>query len=236
MGPVFVVEDDLEIASLMRYHLERASYAVQCYTTTAAAYARAQASTPSLFILDVMLPGESGFEFCRRLRRQAPFANVPVIFVTAKTSEQDRVLGLDLGADDYIAKPFSPREFVARVNAVMRRSADSIRSVLHFGAVEIDFDAMILRVAGREQETTTMEFRILATLARSPERVFSRENLLRLCGANDDASNTRSIDVYISRLREKLDRTRECPSCLRTVRGIGYMFVPPRDTGKQLIS
>ncbi len=229
MGPVFVVEDDLEIAALMRYHLEQASYTVQCYTTTTSAFTRAKEITPSLFILDVMLPGESGFDFCRRLRRESRFANVAVIFVTAKASEADRVLGLDMGADDYITKPFSPREFMARVNAVMRRSAEPLRSVLKFGNVEIDFDAMTLRVNGKEQETTAMEFRVLATLARSPERVFSRDHLLRLCGTNDEGSNPRSIDVYISRLREKIDVEPGASSCLRTVRGVGYMFAIPRD-------
>jgi two-component system phosphate regulon response regulator PhoB len=236
MGPVFVVEDDLEIAGLMRYHLEHASYAVQCYTTTASAFTRAKEVTPSLFILDVMLPGENGFDFCRRLRREPRFANTAVIFVTAKAAEADRVLGLDLGADDYITKPFSPREFMARVNAVMRRSAEPMRSALKFGDIEIDFDAMMLRVNGVEQETTAMEFRILATLARSPERVFSREHLLRLCGTNnEDVSSPRSIDVYISRLREKLDTQPDRPSCLRTVRGVGYMFVVQRERSERLI-
>jgi DNA-binding response OmpR family regulator len=233
MGTVFVVEDDSEIAGLMRHHLEHASYEVQCFTTTSAAFLRAQEMPPSLFILDIMLPGESGLEFCRRLRRDPRLANAAVIFVTAKASETDRVLGLDLGADDYITKPFSPREFVARVNAVMRRSTEPVRSRLKFGNVEIDFDAMMLRVNGVEQETTAMEFRVLATLARSPERVFSREHLLRLCGTNsEEASSTRSIDVYISRLREKLDICQ--PSCLRTVRGVGYMFVIPRELEQRL--
>ena len=233
MEPVFVVEDDLEIANLMRYHLEHASYSVQCYTTAASAFARARDVLPSLFILDVMLPGESGFDFCRRLRREPRFANAAVIFVTARTSESDRVLGLDLGADDYISKPFSPREFIARVNAVMRRAAEPMRSVLRFGNVEIDFDAMMLRVNGQEQETTTMEFRILATLARSPERVFSRDHLLRLCGASDETSSPRSVDVYISRLREKIDAGRNGPSCLKTVRGVGYMFTVPRELSSE---
>ena len=231
MSTVFIVEDDGEIAGLMRHHLEHASYEVRCFTTAAAAFLPAQEAPPSLFILDIMLPGESGLDFCRRLHLDPRLANTAVIFVTAKASETDRILGLDQGADDYITKPFSPREFVARVNAVMRRSTEPVRSCLKFGAVEIDFDAMMLKVNGVEQETTAMEFRVLATLARSPERVFSRERLLRLCGSHEGASSMRSIDVYISHLREKLDVCQ--PGCLRTVRGIGYMFVIPRESDRR---
>jgi two-component system phosphate regulon response regulator PhoB len=149
--------------------------------------------------------------------------------VTAKASEADRVHGLDLGADDYVTKPFSPREFVARVNAVIRRSAEPMRTRLQFGIVEVDFDAMVLRVGGIEEKTTAMEFRILAALAQSPGRVFSRERLLQLAGSDEDGSSPRAIDVYISRLREKID-TQDGTRCLRTVRGIGYMFRLPDES------
>jgi two-component system phosphate regulon response regulator PhoB len=176
-----------------------------------------------------MLPGESGFDFCRRLKRDPRFGNTAVIFVTAKASEADRVHGLDLGADDYVTKPFSPREFVARVNAVIRRSAEPMRTRLQFGIVEVDFDAMVLRVGGIEEKTTAMEFRILAALAQSPGRVFSRERLLQLAGSDEDGSSPRAIDVYISRLREKID-TQDGTRCLRTVRGIGYMFRLPDES------
>jgi len=229
MTTIFLVEDDPEICGLMRYHLEAASYAVQCFTTTSAALARAREMPPSLFLLDVMLPGESGFDFCRRLKHDPRFGNTAVIFVTAKASEADRVHGLDLGADDYVTKPFSPREFVARVNAVIRRSAEPMRTSLQFGKVEIDFDAMVLRVGGIEEKTTAMEFRILAALAQSPGRVFSRERLLQLAGSDEDGSSPRAIDVYISRLREKIDM-QDGTSCLRTVRGIGYMFRLPGES------
>lgn len=229
MPTIFVVEDDPEICGLMRYHLEGASYSVQCFTATSAALARAREMPPSLFLLDVMLPGESGFDFCQRLKRDPRFANTAVIFVTAKASEADRVHGLDLGADDYVTKPFSPRELIARVSAVIRRSAEPLRNRLQFGRAEIDFDAMVLRVDGVEQKTTTMEFRILAALARSPGRVFSRERLMGLAGSDEDGSSVRSIDVYISRLREKID-TQDGTSCLRTVRGIGYMFRLPDES------
>jgi two-component system phosphate regulon response regulator PhoB len=229
MPTIFVVEDDAEICGLMRYHLEAASYSVQCFATTSAALTRAREKPPALFLLDVMLPGESGFDFCRRLKRDPRFVSTAVIFVSAKASEADRVHGLDLGADDYVTKPFSPREFVARVHAVIRRSAEPMCTSLQFGKVEIDFDAMVLRVDGVEQKTTTMEFRILAALARSPGRVFSRERLLQLAGSDEDGSSVRSIDVYISRLRDKIDM-QDGTSCLRTVRGLGYMFRLPDES------
>lgn len=225
--PIYLVEDDPEICRLLRHHLMLAGYEVECFETVTGAWRRAEVSSPQLFLLDVMLPGENGFEFCRQLRSDLRFSNVPVIFITARSSEVDRIQGFDAGADDYIGKPFSPREVVARVAAVLRRAAETPTRKLQFDAVEIDFDAMILRVGGEEQKTTAMEFRILQTLAGAPGRVFSRERLLSLCSGGETEANPRAIDVYIMRLREKMGKDREGPAYLRTVRGIGYMFCLP---------
>lgn len=230
--PIYLVEDDPEICRLLRHHLTLAGYEVECFESVAGAWSRAEELSPQLFLLDVMLPGENGFEFCRQLRRDPRFNIIPVIFVTARSSEADRIQGFDSGADDYIIKPFSPREVVARVAAVLRRASETPNRKLQFDVVEIDFDAMILRVGGEEQKTTAMEFRILQTLAGSPGRVFSRERLLSLCGGGETEANPRAIDVYIMRLRDKMDKDREGPAYLRTVRGVGYMFCLP-DSGDE---
>ncbi|MGH9641469.1 MAG: response regulator transcription factor [Terriglobales bacterium] len=227
MPTIFLVEDDPEICRLLRHHLALASHQVECFSTVAAAATQSEISPPQLFLLDVMLPGESGFDYCRRLRSDARFARIPVIFITAKSSESDRIEGFDAGADDYITKPFSPREVVARVSAVLRRAAQPPTRKLKFDAVEIDFDAMVLRVNGEEQKTTTMEFRILQALAASPGRVFSRERLLSISGSSEPEANPRAVDVYIMRLRDKIEKEPAGPSYLRTVRGVGYMFCIP---------
>jgi two-component system phosphate regulon response regulator PhoB len=181
---------------------------------------------PALFLLDVMLPGRSGFDLCRELKSISELAEVPVIFITARTSEEDRIRGLELGADDYITKPFSPRELVLRVKAAIRRAHPELpEAVLRFGDIEINTSAMILRVGGEEKKTTTLEFRILETLARSPGRVFSRERLLLLASGVERDVSPRSVDVYVSRIREKIEPDPGRPSYLQTVRGAGYRFL-----------
>jgi len=226
---VFVVEDEADIAGLIRFNLEAVGYTVKRFDRAEPALLHALASPPALFLLDVMLPGEDGHELCKRIRSNEALANTPIIFVTAKISEDDRLLGFDLGADDYITKPFSPRELVARVDAILRRSNDTlVPELIRFGRVEIDCSAMVLRVDSREIPTTTLEFRLLEYLARSPGLVFSRDRLLREVWGNAKFVSRRSVDVYVSKLREKIENDPDNPEYLVTVRGAGYKMMLPR--------
>jgi two-component system phosphate regulon response regulator PhoB len=226
---VFVVEDEADIAGLIKFNLETAGYNVRRFDRAEPALLHAMTSPPALFLLDIMLPGENGLELCKRIRATDELARTPVIFVTAKISEEDRLLGFDTGADDYITKPFSPRELVARVEAVLRRSEDLAGSnTIRFGNIEIDCAAMILSVNSQEVPTTTLEFRLLEYLARSPGLVFTRDRLLEAVWGNTKFVSRRSVDVYVSKLREKIELDPNNPEYLLTVRGAGYKMVLPR--------
>lgn len=226
---IFVLEDDSDISRLMQYHLEAAGYTVRVYSTTTNIVADAERQTPSLFLLDIMVPGGDGLEVCRRLRQHAALSTVPIIFVTARASENDRVLGLELGADDYLTKPFATRELVARVKAVLRRfERPTAPSILKFDAIEIDASAMQLRVGGELTTTTATEFRLLDYLARHPGRVFSRDHLLDAVWGDARFVTPRSVDVYVRRIREKIEADPELPRYLKTVRGAGYRFEVPK--------
>jgi two-component system phosphate regulon response regulator PhoB len=223
---IYLVEDNRDICLLLKFNLEQAGYNVEYFADAGTALLRSRELAPSLFLLDIMLPGRNGLDLCRELKAKPEMAEVPIIFITAKTSEQDRIRGLELGADDYISKPFSPREVVLRVNAALRRVRGVPRpSFFSFGDVEIDPSAMTLRVRGVECKTTTLEFRILETLARSPGRVFSRDRLLTLASGADREVGPRAVDVYVSRIREKIEPDPSHPVYLKTVRGAGYRFV-----------
>jgi DNA-binding response OmpR family regulator len=187
------------------------------------ALAKARIVTPRLFLLDIMMPGEDGLDFCKRLRTMPQFASTPIIFVTAKVSEDDRVLGLECGADDYITKPFSPRELVARVKAALRKREPQ-PEVLKFGDLEVDTGAMTIRLAGQLVPMTTVEYRIVEALARSPRRVLTREQLLQASVGSDSCANPRAMDVYISRIRDKIEPIPRSPIYILTVRGAGYRF------------
>lgn len=222
---LFVLEDELDISRLIRLHLEDAGYTVREFSTATNVLPDAVLSDPSLFLLDIMVPGGDGFDLCRRIRRHPHTAATPVIFLTARTSEADRVLGLELGADDYITKPFSPRELVARVKAVLRRfDPPLIPCVTRVGDLEIDSGAMILSVRGSSVPTTATEFRLLDWFVRHPGRVFTRDQLLDAVWRDTQYVTPRSVDVYVRRLREKIEHDPDNPSYLRTVRGAGYRF------------
>lgn len=226
---IFVVEDDPDITRLVRHHLERAGYAVQAFATPAGVMAQAEKQHPSLFLLDIMVPGGDGLDLCRSIRMTPSLAMIPVIFLTAKTAEADRVLGLELGADDYITKPFSPRELVARVRAVLRRFERPLEpSLLKLGDLEIDSGAMTLAVRGKAVPMTATEFRLLDYLARHAGRVFTRDQLLDAVWRDASFVTPRSVDVYVRRIREKIERDPENPRYLKTVRGAGYRFEIPK--------
>lgn len=226
---IFVVEDEADISRLIRHHLESAGYAARTFSASTGVLAEAEKNPPALFLLDIMVPGGDGFELCRRIRQAQSVAMTPVIFLTAKTGESDRVLGLELGADDYITKPFSPRELVARVKAVLRRFERPLApSVVHAGDVEIDAGAMTLTVRGKQVPTTATEFRLLDYLARHPGRVFTRDQLLDAVWRDTAFVTPRSVDVYVRRIREKIEQDPEEPRLLKTVRGAGYRFEAPK--------
>jgi DNA-binding response OmpR family regulator len=226
---IFVVEDDPDISRLVRLHLENEGFPVRVYLNSTAVISDAERQRPALFVLDIMIPGRDGLELCRTIRQNLGLASVPVIFLTARSSESDRVMGLELGADDYIAKPFSPRELVARVKAVLRRfERPLLPSSLQVGEIEIDPSAMTLTVRGKTVATTATEFRLLDYFARHLGRVFTRDHLLDSVWRDTSYVTPRSVDVYVRRIREKIEPDPENPRYLKTVRGAGYRFEAPK--------
>jgi DNA-binding response OmpR family regulator len=230
-GAVFVLEDDPDISRLVQYQLERAGFAVRTYGAIGSIVQDAERARPALFLLDVMVPGGDGMDLCRRLRMHPTLSAVPIIFVTARAAENDRVQGLELGADDYITKPFGTRELVARVRAVLRRferPEPAASSMIRVEEIEIDGAAMQLRVKGEIVPTTATEFRLLDYLARHPARVYSRDQLLDAVWGDARFVTPRSVDVYVRRIREKIETDPETPRYLKTMRGAGYRFEIPK--------
>lgn len=226
---IFVLEDDVDISRLVQYHLESAGFIVRPYLSLGPILSDAERHPPALFLLDIMVPGGDGLDLCRRLRQNPVLSVIPIIFLTARAAESDRVQGLELGADDYITKPFGTRELLARVKAVLRRfERPSTPSVLRFEDIEIDAGAMQLRVKGELVTTTATEFRLLDYLARHPGRVFSRDHLLDAVWGDARFVTPRSVDVYVRRIREKIEEDAETPRYLKTMRGAGYRFEIPK--------
>ena len=226
---IYAVEDDSDISRLVRHHLESAGYGVRSFPTAAGVITEAEKQPPAMFLLDIMLPGGDGLELCRKIRQTPALAMIPVIFLTAKTTESDKVIGLELGADDYIPKPFSPRELVARVRAVLRRFERPLApAIVKAGDIEIDSGGMTLTVRGALTQTTATEFRLLEYLARHPARVFTRDQLLDAVWRDTHYVTPRSVDVYVRRIREKIEANPDEPRFLKTVRGAGYRFEVPK--------
>lgn len=226
---IVVLEDDIDISRLVQYHLESEGYTVRAYSTIGQIVPDACRQPPALFLLDIMVPGGDGLDLCRRLRQNPTLSVVPIIFLTARAAEDDRVQGLEVGADDYITKPFATRELVARVKAVLRRfERPTSPAILKFENVEIDAGAMQLRVNGELVTTTATEFRLLDYLARHPGRVFSRDHLLDAVWGDARFVTPRSVDVYVRRIREKIEADAESPRYLKTMRGAGYRFEIPK--------
>ncbi|HYN85635.1 MAG TPA: response regulator transcription factor [Pyrinomonadaceae bacterium] len=222
--PVLIVEDDPDIAEGLRYNLEREGMPTRVAETGEKGLAAAldKKSPPALVILDLMLPGMSGTELCRRLRREPSTRRTPIIMLTARGSESERVAGLELGADDYITKPFSVRELVARVRAVLRRADDAAVSVYEDERLRIHFEDMHVSCDGAEVRLTRKEFALLAALARRLGRVATRQQLLDDVWGHQYYGDTRTLDVHIRRLRQKLGL---CDNSIETVVGVGYRFV-----------
>jgi len=227
---IFVVEDDEDIARLISHNLQAAGFEVQSFVSGASVLTEAARELPSLILLDIMLPGADGFELCRQIRQTPALSTVPIIFLTAKTSEADRVKGLELGGDDYITKPFSPRELVARIRSVLRGlgQTPTPTEVLRLGGLQIDVSSMTVQAQGRNVMTTVREFRLLEYLAAHRGRVLTRDQLLDAVWKETPFVTPRSIDVYIRRLREKIEPDPSHPQYLKTLRGIGYRFEVPK--------
>ena len=227
---IFVIEDEEDIARLISHNLQAAGFAVHSFLSAAFVVTEAVRERPALFLLDIMLPGTDGFELCRHIRQTPALSSVPIIFLTAKTSEADRIKGLELGGDDYITKPFSPRELVARIRSVLRGLGhfSAATEVLRLGDLEIDVSSMTVQVNGRNVLTTVREFRLLEYLATHRGRVLTRDQLLDAVWKETPFVTPRSIDVYIRRLREKIEADPRHPQYLKTLRGIGYRFEVPK--------
>jgi two-component system, OmpR family, alkaline phosphatase synthesis response regulator PhoP len=224
MKKILVVEDEAKIASLVRDYLEHAGFEVMTSTDGDAALAEARRSRPDLVVLDLGLPGRDGLDVARALRS---FSSVPIVMLTARGEEPDRIVGLELGADDYVVKPFSPREMVARVRAVLRRTAGLQRQgaeVLRVAEIEIDVPRRRVAVAGRRVELTATEFELLATLAGQPGRVFTRGQLLEALHGMALESYERAIDAHVKNIRKKIEPVPGRPRYLLTVHGVGYRF------------
>jgi two-component system, OmpR family, phosphate regulon response regulator PhoB len=225
MGPrILIVEDEEPLTLLLRYNLESEGYDVDAVGRGDDADIRLREQVPDLVLLDWMLPGLSGIELCRRIRARRETERLPVIMLTARGEEGDRVRGLATGADDYIVQPFSVPELLARVRALLRRAKPAhIANLLVAGDIELDRETHRVRRSGKELHLGPTEFRLLEFLMQSPGRVFTREQLLDGVWGHDVYIDERTVDVHVGRLRKALNRARK-PDPIRTVRGAGYSF------------
>ncbi|ALK10987.1 phosphate regulon transcriptional regulator PhoB [Blastochloris viridis] len=221
---ILIVEDEEPLTLLLRYNLEAEGYDVDAVGRGDEAETRLRERLPDLVLLDWMLPGLSGIELCRRLRARPETQRLPVIMLTARGEESERVRGLATGADDYVAKPFSVPELLARIRALLRRAKpEHVAMLLRFGDLELDRETRRVHRAGREIHLGPTEFRLLEFLMQSPGRVFTREQLLDGVWGHDVYIDERTVDVHVGRLRKSINRGRE-PDPIRTVRGAGYSF------------
>jgi two-component system phosphate regulon response regulator OmpR len=220
---VLVIDDDERLNALVTQYMDRFGFSVLSATDPRTGLRLLKNDPPDIVILDVMLPEMDGFAVCRKVRETS---RVPIIMLTARGGVMDRILGLEFGADDYLAKPFEPRELVARAQAVLRRGAPAESDErVRIGALDVDWSTRCARLEGRDLGVTTAEFELLALLVRNRGRVLSRERILDGTRGIDWEAFDRSIDVLISRLRQKLGDDAKHPSFIRTVRGAGYVFI-----------
>ena len=228
-GAALLIDDDARLGALVAEYLAKHEIDVTVVGDGEHGLVALRKHRFDVVLLDLMLPGVDGLEICRRVRAVPAVAAIPIIMLTAKGEDVDRIVGLELGADDYLPKPFNPRELLARIRAVLRRSAalgatGAPRLPFRSGELEIDFDAREVTVAGRRQVLTHYEFELLAALARAAGRVLSREQLLDALKGAEYETFDRSIDVHISKLRAKLEADPKAPRLIKTVRGVGYLL------------
>ncbi|MGB7201620.1 MAG: response regulator transcription factor [Pyrinomonadaceae bacterium] len=221
---ILIIEDDPDIAESVRYNLQREGLVVNIAQSGEQGFKMATdpVRTPSLIVLDLMLPGMNGSEVCERLRRKPETEKIPIIILTAKASEADKITGLDLGADDYMTKPFSVKELTARIRAVLRRANEDASPSYKDEKLTIDFDDVRVTCCGNEVKLTRKEFALLTALVKSQNRVATRQKLLDIVWGYDYYGDTRTLDVHVRRLRQKLGV--ECAVSIETVVGVGYRF------------
>jgi two-component system phosphate regulon response regulator PhoB len=235
MKRVLLIEDDRDIVELVRYNLEREGFQVAAAMDGASGLAQIRKTPPDILLLDLMLPKLSGLDICKEIRRDTSLNKLPILMLTARGEEADRVVGLEMGADDYVTKPFSPRELGARVKALLRRTepVNEPRRVIASRGLTIDPSSYRVARDNKPVTLSTLEFRLLYYLATRPNRVFSRDQLLDAVWGTERFVTPRSVDVYIRRLREKVESDADHPAFLKTVRGAGYMFESEGQSEKQ---
>ncbi|HUO06090.1 MAG TPA: response regulator transcription factor [Candidatus Binataceae bacterium] len=227
---VLVVEDDADIRELLRYNLDQEGFIVEEAADGAQALEHVKRRVPDLMVLDLMLPGMPGLEVCRQMRAGRDTAQLPILIVTAKGTEVDKVLGLEMGADDYVVKPFSPREVIARVKALLRRARALAEpesgGIFEKGRLRIDFGTYQVFVDGKRRELALREFELLRYFVQHPMRVYTREQLLDTVWGRDTFVEPRTVDVHVRRLRQHIERDDANPELILTVRSVGYRFNP----------
>jgi two-component system, OmpR family, alkaline phosphatase synthesis response regulator PhoP len=227
---VLSIEDDADIRELIKFNLEQEGYAVEEAATGVEGLDRIKRRRPDLVLLDLMLPGMPGLEICRVLRNAKETATLPILIVTAKGTEVDKVLGLEMGADDYVVKPFSPRELIARVKALLRRANPDLAApktgMWERGRLRMDFDTYQVFVEAKRHELALREFELLRFFVEHPMRVYSREQLLDLVWGRDTFVEPRTVDVHVRRLRQHVEKDDANPELILTVRSVGYRFNP----------
>jgi two-component system, OmpR family, phosphate regulon response regulator OmpR len=227
---VLMIDDDARLAAMVSDYLTAAGFVVDCRFTARDGLAAVDRTAFDAIILDVMLPDSDGFEVCRNVRSRS---QTPILMLTARGEEMDRIVGLEIGADDYLAKPFSPRELVARIRAILRRGRIPVRAEdaeLRFGRLQIDRGSRMVRIDGEERTLTSYQFDLLAALAANAGRVLNRERLMDLVKGEDLQAFDRSIDVHISRIRSVIEDDPKHPRRIITVRGAGYVFAKRQDS------
>jgi two-component system alkaline phosphatase synthesis response regulator PhoP len=228
---VLIVEDDADIRELIRYNLVQEGFIVEEAADGAQALEKVKRRVPDLMVLDLMLPGTPGLQVCRQMRAERETAHLPILIVTAKGTEVDKVLGLEMGADDYVVKPFSPRELVARVKALLRRAnplsePDSGGGAYEKGRLRMDFGTYQVFVDTSRRELALREFELLKFFVQHPMRVYTREQLLDMVWGRDTFVEPRTVDVHVRRLRQHIERDDANPELILTVRSVGYRFNP----------
>jgi DNA-binding response OmpR family regulator len=231
MKKILLIEDDSDLFSLLKYNLEKEGFQLSGLQTGKGAIELCRQVRPDLILLDIMLPDSDGLDICKGIRRDPELADTPVIFLTARASETDRIVGLELGANDYVVKPFFVRELIARIKLQVRgatRNQSTAARVLEAGGLEVDTASRQVRLNSRPLALTATEFRLLEFLMTRPGVVFSREQLLNSVWGQDRAITDRAVDVYVLRLRQKIEEDPAAPVLIHSVRGFGYTFEPRR--------
>jgi len=223
---ILIIDDERDLIELVEYNLKKEGFAVLGAQNGVEALKLIQKESPALIILDLMLPGIQGFEICRRLKSNPGTSKIPIIMLTARAEEVDKILGLELGADDYVTKPFSPRELIARIKAVLRRmeSATAEETVLQIGDLQIDGEKYQAFLKGQPLNLSATDFKLLRFLATNRGRVYTRDQLLQAVWGDEVFVEPRTVDVHITRLRSQIEENPATPRYIKTVRGIGYRF------------